>query len=328
MSLVLNSQKIIYSPMIVSKLSKVYKNIGANEYYLEKVKASLEKIKEYNIKLDAYYLFKLLNIELSDNRQRLIILKNSSPRLKAENILSNIKYIISTFSKKEQTETLDSQSILNITNHIFNDNTRFSVTLNKFTNIIIDKKASYDEMLKQYNLTKNTIDSLTIAICLFVDFHNLSPLTDNTETIELLVLYQLLLLVGVKSLYFSSFFFQIHKKKEEFYLHLKETERNWNEGLSNIIPILNFLLDIINNMYDETEKAVNNLIEKSQLFKAESIETTILSFKTKFNKEDVRKFHPFVSDSTINRSLKKLKTENRIKPLNNGRSAYWMRVKV
>jgi len=45
-----------------------------------------------------------------------------------------------------------------------------------------------------------------------------------------------------------------------------------------------------------------------------------------FSKDDIRLKHPLISDSTINRTLKRLQQENKIRPLGKGRSAKWIKL--
>ena len=45
-----------------------------------------------------------------------------------------------------------------------------------------------------------------------------------------------------------------------------------------------------------------------------------------FTKDDVRRYHPDASDSTINRILFKLRDDGIIMPLGKGRSARWMKL--
>ena len=60
--------------------------------------------------------------------------------------------------------------------------------------------------------------------------------------------------------------------------------------------------------------------------KANNIENTILKLPEIFTKEEIRINHPFVSESTINRTLSKLRDEKVIKPLGKGRSAKWIKI--
>ena len=62
-----------------------------------------------------------------------------------------------------------------------------------------------------------------------------------------------------------------------------------------------------------------------RLKKGENIENTILNMRDIFSKEDIRAFHPYVSESTINRALISLRDRGYIEPLGKGRSAKWIR---
>ena len=64
----------------------------------------------------------------------------------------------------------------------------------------------------------------------------------------------------------------------------------------------------------------------SKLNKGDNIENTIYRVPQIFTKDDIRIKHPYVSDSTINRTLQRLRDEGKISPLGTGRSAKWMRV--
>ena len=63
------------------------------------------------------------------------------------------------------------------------------------------------------------------------------------------------------------------------------------------------------------------------LAKGDHVEATILKGKEIFSKAEVRKLNPLVSDSTIERTLRRLRDEGIIRPLGTGRSARWQLVK-
>jgi predicted HTH transcriptional regulator len=65
---------------------------------------------------------------------------------------------------------------------------------------------------------------------------------------------------------------------------------------------------------------------EKELNKSDNIENSILKMEEIFTKEDIRKRHPNVSDATIDRTLKRLKDEDKIRPLGKGRSSKWQRI--
>ena len=79
-------------------------------------------------------------------------------------------------------------------------------------------------------------------------------------------------------------------------------------------------------VYERIEKLLRDYTFDTSLNKGDDVENTILKLEGIFTKEHIRKRHPFVSDSTIDRTLKKLRDENVIKPLSTGRSAKWIKI--
>ena len=67
---------------IVVSLSKIYRFIGNNEFYINSLGNDLSKVIENTVNKDAFYLSKILKLDVSEARTKLIIEKNSSPRNK------------------------------------------------------------------------------------------------------------------------------------------------------------------------------------------------------------------------------------------------------
>ena len=80
-------------------------------------------------------------------------------------------------------------------------------------------------------------------------------------------------------------------------------------------------------MYEKFEQLCNNFQNDKQYSKEELVEQIVLSFNNYFTKEDIRKYNPYISDSTINRSLKNLREKGIIEPTGKGRSAKWRKIR-
>jgi hypothetical protein len=81
-------------------------------------------------------------------------------------------------------------------------------------------------------------------------------------------------------------------------------------------------------MYLELEENARDYEYESSLeiSKSDYVENTIDKLNQIFSKEDIRLRHPLISDSTINRTLKRMQEENKIRPLGKGRSAKWAKL--
>ena len=124
----------------------------------------------------------------------------------------------------------------------------------------------------------------------------------------------------------ASFFEKIYKQHDTFNKLIKDASHNWSEGLANVMHLHTFLLDITLESYKETSEMLRNYRFDHAHNKSDYIENTINKLEEVFTKEQIREEHPTVSDSTINRTLKRLREENKIRPLGKGRSAKWMKL--
>ena len=91
--------------------------------------------------------------------------------------------------------------------------------------------------------------------------------------------------------------------------------------------IIDEILNKTELYYDLSERARDFEYEsKLEISKSDYIENTIMKLDEVFAKEEIRKRHPLISDSTINRTLKRLQEEDKIRPLGKGRSAKWIKL--
>ena len=80
MSCVLNIIRFIIPNDVIVSLTEIYRNIGENELLLKGVGNDINCIVEQTVERDAYFLSRILKLDISDTRTRLIITKNSLPR--------------------------------------------------------------------------------------------------------------------------------------------------------------------------------------------------------------------------------------------------------
>ena len=133
---------------------------------------------------------------------------------------------------------------------------------------------------------------------------------------------------GLDVSYYVSFFPKLLLKKDEYLKLLHQSSFRWNEGLSEVMPLIKFMISVYDEMYQDLEVLVRDIHFESDLSikKTDFVENIILKMPETFSKQDIRKKHPHVSDSTINRTLKRLQEEDKIRSLGKGRSAKWVKI--
>ena len=128
--------------------------------------------------------------------------------------------------------------------------------------------------------------------------------------------------------HYVSFFEMIYNNLGEFNDRLLDVSYNWKEGISQPTSFIRFMITLILEAYEKAEKIIYEYKIDQNLSKGDNIENTILKLPAIFTKDQIRAVHPYVSESTINRALQKLRDENKIKPLGKGRSAKWRRISL
>ena len=94
MSCILNIDRFTLPNDIVVLLTKIYKYVGKNEYYENVIGSNKNRVVEQTVEKDSYFLSKILKLNLTEARTKLIINKDSIPRNKDETTLFNVKDIL------------------------------------------------------------------------------------------------------------------------------------------------------------------------------------------------------------------------------------------
>ena len=75
----------------LANLTEIYRWIGRNEEMYRVFKSDIDRVVEQTIQRDGYFLARILDLNITDTRMRLILTKDSNPRNKEERTLFRIK---------------------------------------------------------------------------------------------------------------------------------------------------------------------------------------------------------------------------------------------
>jgi len=334
MSSIENINRLIIPNDVIFRIAQVYKYIGKTKYYEDMLKGDNDKAIESTIEKDTYFLSLLLNLKITDQRMRLIITKDSHPRTKDESVLYNLKEIITIFQKKTNTVEIQSNDLLNIMNYIYNSDIKYAMTpsdkrISLKSQEMVNKRSilnSFYNILNE-NIQKNNVEPIILYTHYFIDFYNLAPFSINNETIAFLLLYLTVLKSEVNAFKYVSFFELLFEEAEEYETNLKDASFNWKEGYAQTIDFINFILKLSIVAYKKTEELIKNYEFDRRMNKSKNLENSILNMASIFTKDELREIYPYISESTINRSLIKMRDSGFIKPIGKGRSAKWMKCK-
>ena len=331
-----NMERLQIANDTMMKLLTLYEYKGKDYYFENILKSSLNQIIKQTIERDTFYIGKLMNLDITPYRYKLIIKKDSNPKTNDEKILRNVKNVFKIIAEDSDKFELTSNEFLRLAIKIYKEVKNISyVSENKTikVNLIEEKKREsrrkgVEEMLKEYILLVNSdqYELTQIVTNFYIDFINLSPFNEGNEIVGLLIIYLLLLKEQFKMFHYVSFFEMIYEEFDEFKGYVNKANFNWKDGYSQTNPLNNFLIDLLIEGYKKVDKLSEDTKFDKNIAKTYNIENTIMKMNEVFTKEDIREKHPYVSLSTIDRTLKRMRDENKIRPNGVGRSATWVRI--
>lgn len=328
---------------VLLKLLITYQNLGRTDIYLEKLGDKKEVITRSCFEKDCYYFLELmkycgLDLDITDNRLRLLITKGSSPLNSKEKMICGIMNVLNELKNYSNRHMVNSSDILMYLNYIFNNKVKFDMTQIKDRGLTKgnERKSSrlaFDQVLDKYTavLNSKSFEPIMLSLMVFLEIRMIKPyrlITDDGVDINkiasFLVLYFLFEKNNVHSYHITSFYMQMVESIEEIDKAVAIATFNYYESYFKLNDFTILFLDLINESYSELIKIVNEAEYLDDASKAYIIEKAIFKMDKMFTKEDIRKLNPYVSDTTIMRVFTKLKNEGLIMPLSKGRNAVWI----
>lgn len=320
----------------VLKLTRLYQFKGKDFFYETIMKPDLERIMRRTVEDECYEFVKYVGLNLTDNRKNLIIRKDATPKTADEQLLANLKNVLTRFMadpKSFELITNEVNSMAKLLYHGLKDINFNSRTVDVQINLITDKKKvssrnELDELLKKYeSLTySNSYEKTYLITNFYIDFTHMNIFNEGNDLIGLILFYILITREGFSLFRYVSFFKLLNVHKDEFKIAYLTSGYNYEEGFSKSAPIQKLLIDMMLEGYNSIERIVENYDFDKNINKTDDIEITIYKLPQVFTKDDIRIHHPLVSESTINRTLNRLKNENIVRPNGVGRSATWVRL--
>ncbi|BCR36884.1 hypothetical protein [Mariniplasma anaerobium] len=328
-----NIGRIQISNEVMLLLLSLYESKGKSFYYDDLFNRDVQAFEKKTIEINLISIAKHLDLSMTEARIKLFAKKKMVPRTKDEHLLANIKIsLLQLQSNPDEFEFLVNE-IYNLAKLISKDYE--PIVFNTYDKaedgLLKTKKASKREDLEQLlalfqkSLRSNKHELTQLISNFYVDFMNMNIFTKHNDIIGMIVLYALLLkhFNVFKYVSFYKYFLNI---KQTWDQGLITANYYWSSGFAQTDMLNRLLVDLLIKAYEEVDIMSHEYEFEKNLNKSDNIENSILKLQEIFTKEDLRKRHPNVSDATIDRTLKRLKDENKIRPLGKGRGSKWQRI--
>lgn len=328
-----NIERIHISNEVMLLLLSLYESKGKSFYYDDLFNRDQQAFEKKTMEMNLISIATYLELNMTDARIKLFSKKKMVPRTKDEHCLANIKNALFQLQSSPENFELLVNEINNLAKLIAKDYD--SITFNTYDKqedgMLKTKKMSKREDLeKLLSLFDKSLKSkkheLTQLISNFyVDFMNMNIFSNHNDIIGLILLYAVLL-KHFNVFKYVSFFKYFLLIKETWSSGLITANYYWSSGFAQTDMLNRLLVNLLINAYEEVDVMAHEYEFEKNLNKSDNIENSILKLQEIFTKEDLRKRHPNVSDATIDRTLKRLKQENKIRPLGKGRGSKWQRI--
>ncbi len=326
MSFIKSLDKLILPNDIIINLSKIYFSKGRQNYHESIIKSDINVIINQTIEKDIFYFTKIIGFKISENRLKILSNKNIIPKNKQEKTVLNLKKTFKNIFMNYKSFEFTTNEYQSIHKVVFHDlgKVGFKKSINgRSKRLILDE--TFEQVSRLYENDK--YEKLLLSILTFIDVYNIKAFSEYNEFSSLLLLQLFLMKLGFKNFHYTSIFEYIYFNINDYRIAIAASTFNYEEGISQPLYIIRFFLKALTKTSLEMEQIVRNHDFDKGLNKSYSIENTIYKLSQVFTKEDIRKKHPYVSDSTINRTLNRLKDKKIIRPLGKGRSARWIKIK-
>lgn len=328
-----NIDRLQVNPDFLLNLLSVYESKGKEFYYDQVLERDRAVITTKVVEENAFYITRFFGIDVTDARLNSLIKRELQAKNKTEFFIHNLKNAMKSIHKKRYFDLIVNE-IRDLSTNL--SKKTYPVDFNKFktdnTLLVIENKyKSKREMLEELvKLYKKTVNSKKIEITqvitnFYIDFLQLNIFTNYNIEIANIILYTLL--YNEFSVFkYVSFFKHFINIKEDWNLAIAQANYNWQTGYAQTDQLSKLLIKTIISSYKEIDEFLHKYEFESKLNKTDNIENTIMKGKEVFTKNDIRVLHPTVSETTIDRTLKRLKDDNIIRPLGRGRSTKWVRL--
>lgn len=331
-----NIDRISYPSKLVMELTKLYHFKGKSFYYEDLFKNDLATMVKETIEKDTYFAAKVLKLNITDNRLKLLINKNSNPKTNDEKIVTNLKNVFKIIQDKGQLLEINDNEFIALAKRIFGGVKEISYayeTVEVQRNLLREKTRVYQrqkikELLELYKklLSSDEIEATQLATNFYVDLVNIKPYTDENDFLCLLIYYCLLCKERFQVFKYVSFFEMFYDNQATFEKTLIHASYNWSSGFAQTEDLNQLTIKMMLDGFYIVESKCSAYSFDKKITKIESVESSILKLGQLFTKDEIRAQNPYLSDSTINRALDNLKKEKKIRPNGTGRSATWMRI--
>ena len=330
---------------IYHTIAKIHEYKGKQELYVKNYPDVLDKMIDVAKIQSTKSSNAIEGIYTNDARLNELMNKKADPRNRNEEEIAGYRHVLDIIHENYTYIEFNKNDILTLHNQLYSysyvnykgkfktlDNTVMEVDALGNRKVRFQPVSSFetenyfDKMVEAYNkAVKENIPALILIPVLMHDFLCIHPFDDGngrmSRLLTLLLLYKFGYFVGR----YISIEMLIEESKESYYEELQRASERWYTGENNEIPFIRYMLGVLLKAYRECDDRFN-LIGNEKLTSPERVLSVIKRSLEPISKKDIMILCPDISQRTIERALKELHDNGKIKQIGSGRSTKYVKI--
>ena len=330
---------------IYHTIAKIHEYKGKQELYVKNYPDVLDKMIDVAKIQSTKSSNAIEGIYTNDARLNELMNKKAEPRNRNEEEIAGYRHVLDIIHENYAYIEFNKNDILTLHNQLYSysyvnykgkfktlDNTIMEVDALGNRKVRFQPVSSFEtenyfnKMVEAYNkAVKENIPALILIPVLIHDFLCIHPFDDGngrmSRLLTLLLLYKFGYFVGR----YISIEMLIEDSKESYYEELKRSSEKWHTGENDEIPFIRYMLGVLLKAYEECDDRFN-LIGNEKLTSPERVLYVIQMSLEPLSKKDIMILCPDISQRTIERALKELYDNSKIKQVGSGRSTKYVKI--
>ena len=330
---------------IYNTIAKIHEYKGKQELYVKNYPDVLDKMIDVAKIQSTKSSNAIEGIYTNDARLNELMNKKTEPRNRNEEEIAGYRHVLDIIHENYAYIEFNKNDILTLHNQLYSysyvnykgkfktlDNTIMEVDALGNRKVRFQPVSSFEtenyfnKMVEAYNkAVKENIPALILIPVLIHDFLCIHPFDDGngrmSRLLTLLLLYKFGYFVGR----YISIEMLIEESKESYYEELKRSSEKWHTGENDEIPFIRYMLGVLLKAYEECDDRFN-FIGNEKLTSPERVLSVIQRSLEPLSKKDIMIICPDISQRTIERALKELYDNSKIKQVGSGRSTKYVKL--
>ena len=335
----------LMTPEVMAAIGDMREHRGKQELYAATRPDVLESLVEVAKIQSTSTSNKIENISTSDKRLRDLMADKVEPKNRDEREIAGYRYVLDMIHESHDAIPVTPGVILQLHRDLYRfSGDSFAGQWKDSDNIIAERAAggelvarfrptsaaatpaAIEKICKEYRLQleEGTYDPLLASLIFVFDFVSIHPFNDGNGRMSRLLTLLLLYRGGYTVGKYVSVEKEIERTKETYYEALAASSTGWQDGESDYVPFVTYMLGVMTACYKELDQRF--AIASAPGGNEDMLRAYFNQLVGTATKYDIMDANPSMSKRTIERILKKLQDEGVVEKVGAARSTAYRRI--